>query len=189
MAAQRISTRWTTAFGALAGVVAAIVALGVAELIAGTRAVWRSPVIDVGDRVIDNVPVFVKDFAIETFGTNDKPALLIGIGATLLVYAAVIGALAFRHRIWIGLVGIGVFGLIGAWAATATGRGGSLDDAIPTSSARSVGAGALWLIHRVASPILDPGVRTRRATDGAGRCRPRRPTTSGRRGGRGADAP
>jgi hypothetical protein len=98
------------AFGAVSGVVAAVVALGVAELIAGVRQQWRSPVLDVGDRVIDNVPPFVKNFAIDTFGTNDKPALLIGIGATLLIYAAVIGALSFRRRIGIGLVGIGVFG-------------------------------------------------------------------------------
>ncbi|MGB0111982.1 MAG: molybdopterin-dependent oxidoreductase, partial [Ilumatobacteraceae bacterium] len=156
MAPQTLSTRSTTAFGALAGVVAAILALGLAELIAGIRAVWRSPVIDVGDRVIDNVPVFVKDFAIETFGTNDKPALLIGIGVTLLVYAAVIGAIAFRYRIWIGLVGIGVFGLIGAWAAIGNRAGGSLDDAIPTVIGSLTGAAALWLTWSVASPMLTP---------------------------------
>lgn len=57
--------------GAAAGLVAAVLALGVAELVAGLRREWRTPVVDVGDRVIDNVPPFVKDFAIETFGTND----------------------------------------------------------------------------------------------------------------------
>ena len=56
------------------------VALGVAELVAGLEPTWRSPVLDVGDRVIDAAPPFVKEFAINTFGTNDKPALLIGIG-------------------------------------------------------------------------------------------------------------
>ena len=118
MSSPALSKRSITALGAVSGVVAAILALGVAELIAGVRQEWRSPVIDVGDRVIDNVPSSVKDFAIETFGTNDKPALLIGIGMTLLFYAAVIGALAFRRRIEIGLVGIGAFGLIGSIAAT-----------------------------------------------------------------------
>ena len=83
MAPPTLSKRSTTALGAVTGVVAAIVALGVAELIAGIRQQWRSPVIDVGDRVIDNVPPFVKDVAIQTFGTNDKPALLLGIGVTL----------------------------------------------------------------------------------------------------------
>ena len=136
------------------GIVAAIVALGVAELIAGVRQQWRSPVIDVGDRVIDNVPPFVKDFAIETFGTYDKLALLLGIGATLLIYAAVIGALSFRKRVEIGLIGIGVFGLVGALAAVSNRAGGSFDDAVPTLVGAAAGAFALWGAHRIALPLL-----------------------------------
>ena len=154
MAAPTLSKRSATALGAVSGIVAAIVALGTAELIAGLRQQWRSPVIDVGDRVIDNVPPFVKDFAIDTFGTNDKPALLIGIGATLLIYAAILGALSFVRRIEIGLIGIGAFGLIGAWAATSNRAGGSLDDAIPSVIGSVVGAGALWITHRFARPLL-----------------------------------
>ena len=154
MSAPTLSKRSTSALGALAGIVAAIVALGVAELIAGVRQQWRSPVIDVGDRVIDNVPPFVKDFAIETFGTYDKVALLLGIAATLLIYAAVIGALSFRRRIEIGLVGIGVFGLVGALAAVSNRAGGSFDDAVPTLVAAAAGAVALWGAHRIALPLL-----------------------------------
>ncbi len=154
MASPTLSKRSMSALGSVAGLVAAVVALGVAELIAGVRQQWRSPVIDVGDRVIDNVPPFVKDFAIETFGTNDKPALLIGIGATLLVYSAVIGALSFRRRIEIGLIGIGVFGLIGAIAAVSTRAGGSIDDAIPTIVGSAAGAAALWFAHRVCRPLI-----------------------------------
>jgi DMSO/TMAO reductase YedYZ molybdopterin-dependent catalytic subunit len=154
MAAPTLSKRSTTALGALSGIVAALVALGVAELIAGIRQPWRSPVIDVGDRVIDNVPPFVKDFAIETFGTNDKPALLVGIGVTLLVYAAIIGALSFRRRIEIGVVGIGLFGVIGALAAMSNRAGGSLDDAIPALAGAVTGAAALWASHRIALPLL-----------------------------------
>ena len=67
-------------FAVVAGLVTAGVALGVAELLAGLDRAWRSPVLDVGDRLIDAAPPFVKEFAIDTFGTNDKPALLIGIG-------------------------------------------------------------------------------------------------------------
>ena len=154
MSAPTLSKRSTSALGALAGIVAAIVALGVAELIAGVRQQWRSPVIDVGDRVIDNVPPFVKDFAIETFGTYDKVALLLGIAATLLIYAAVIGALSFRRRIEIGLVGIGVFGLVGALAAVSNRAGGSFDDAVPTLVGAAAGAVALWGAHRIALPLL-----------------------------------
>ena len=154
MDAPTLSKRSVTALGALAGIVAAIVALGIAELIAGIRQQWRSPVIDVGDRVIDNVPPFVKDFAIETFGTNDKPALLIGIGVTLVVYAAVIGALAFRRRVEIGLVGIGLFGLIGAYAAISSRSGGSVDDAVPTVVGAAIGATTLWFAHHLSRPLI-----------------------------------
>ena len=79
---------------ALAGLVSALAALAVAGLVAAGHRSWRSPVLDVGDRVIDAVPSWVKDFAIDTFGTNDKPALLIGIGAMLAVYALVLGIIA-----------------------------------------------------------------------------------------------
>ncbi len=154
MAAPVPSKRSITALGALGGVAAAIVALGAAELIAGLRRQWRSPVIDVGDRVIDNVPPFVKDFAIETFGTNDKPALLIGIGATLGIYAAIIGALALRRRVEFGLVGIGLFGVIGAVAAVSNRAGGSIDDAAPALVGSMAGAASLWLVHLVARPLI-----------------------------------
>ena len=53
MAAETISKRSTAALGALAGLVAAIVALGVAELVAGLERSWKGPILDVGDRVID----------------------------------------------------------------------------------------------------------------------------------------
>lgn len=90
------------------------VALAVAELVAGIRRDWRSPVLDVGDRVIDRVPVFLKEFAIDTFGTNDKPALLIGIGTILVVFAAVVvGILGLRRDLRIGLAGVVVLSEIG----------------------------------------------------------------------------
>lgn len=149
--------RWVAALGAAAGIIAALVALGVAELIAGLSRTWRSPIIDVGDRVIDNVPPYLKDFAIEKFGTNDKPALLIGIGATLVVYAAVLGAVAFVRRLRVGVIAIATFGVIGALAARSNRAGGSIDDAIPTVVGAAVGAGCLWLAHRVANPLLQQG--------------------------------
>lgn len=148
--------RSLTALGALVGLTAAGVALGVAELVAGLNRTWKSPVLDVGDRVIDRVPVFVKDFAIETFGTKDKPALLLGIGAVLALYAMVLGALAVRRRLAIGVIGFSTFGLIGAWAALARRGGGSVGDAIPALVGTAAGASALWLAHRVLRPRAMP---------------------------------
>ena len=158
MAAKRISKPAATALGALAGLVAAIVALGSAELVAGLKRSWKGPILDVGDRVIDHVPVAVKDFAIDKFGTNDKPALLLGIGVFLAIYAAVMGAIAFRKRIEVGLIGIGLFGLIGAYAALTRRVGGSFSDILPSIVGAALGAGALWLAYTVARPILPTSV-------------------------------
>ncbi len=101
---------------ALAGLLAAGLALAVGELVAGLSSRLTAPVISVGNRVVDAVPGSVKDFAIETFGTNDKKALLIGIYSVAAVFGLALGVIASR-RWWLGAVGIGLFAAVGVWAA------------------------------------------------------------------------
>jgi hypothetical protein len=100
----------------LAGLMAAALALAVGELVAGLSSRLTSPVISVGNRVVDAVPRQLKDFAIETFGTNDKKALLIGIYTFAAVFGLVLGVLAGRKFV-LGAIGIGLFGVVGIWAA------------------------------------------------------------------------
>lgn len=100
----------------LAGLLTTGLALGVAELVAGLRKGTESPIIAVGGEVIDAVPPPVKDFAIATFGTNDKVALVVGIVALLAVFGLLLGILAVR-RLVVGLAGVALFGLVGAAAA------------------------------------------------------------------------
>src|SRR4051812_12235793 len=102
--------------GAAAGLLAAGAALGVAELVSGVMAGAPSPVVAVGNWVVDHVPPAVKTFAIRTFGSNDKRALIVGTLALLTVVAALIGMIGTRHR-RAGLVGVGLFGVLGAAAA------------------------------------------------------------------------
>ncbi len=112
--------RWA---GALAGLVAAGCGIALGELVAGFDARLRGPIAAVGDRVIDTVPVPVKTWAIDTFGTNDKAVLLAGVTVLLAVFAAVIGVIALRRSIRAGLFGVGLFAGIGVLASL--GRGGS----------------------------------------------------------------
>src|SRR2546430_17652993 len=100
--------RWV---GPAAGVVAAAVALGVAELVAAFTGARTAPLVAVGGVVVDSVPGPVKNFAVATFGTHDKTALLIGTTVLLALFAAGIGAAAVR-RPAPGLGGVGVFGPI-----------------------------------------------------------------------------
>jgi hypothetical protein len=90
--------------------VAALAGLAVAELTTAASDRLQSPVLDVGDRVVDSVPNSIKTLAIDWFGTKDKVALLTGIGAVLAIYAAALGVVALTAS--------------GAWRSPARGRSG-----------------------------------------------------------------
>src|SRR5450631_674198 len=125
------------ASGALSGLLAAAVALGVAELIAGITGPLGSPVVAVGGAAIDMTPIPVKDFAIVHFGSHDKTVLLTGIYVTLALFAIVTGILA-RRRIGYGLAGLGAFAALGV-AAVLTRPVSSPVDAVPTLVGVAVG--------------------------------------------------
>ena len=90
----------------LAGLLTAFVALGVAQLVAGIGRPQGSPVAAVGSLAIDHTPPAVKNFAIATFGSHDKTALVTGILVVLAILAAGIGVAAMR-RLSYGFAGPG----------------------------------------------------------------------------------
>jgi len=138
---------------ALAGLVAAAVALGVAELAAALVGPASSPVIAVGDAVITLTPEAVKEFAIRTFGENDKIVLVAGTLVIIALYALVIGLIALRSR-RAGAVGIALFGLVGAVAAITRPAGGPLD-MLPSIAGAAAGIVALTAL--IAPLVLTPG--------------------------------
>jgi DMSO/TMAO reductase YedYZ molybdopterin-dependent catalytic subunit len=106
---------------ALAGLVSAGVALGAGELTAGIDDRLASPVEAVAGEVINRVPRSVERFAIETFGTNDKLALVVGILAFSAVLGAVLGV-ASRRRPRVGTLGLAAFAAAGVLASPAGPR-------------------------------------------------------------------
>jgi DMSO/TMAO reductase YedYZ molybdopterin-dependent catalytic subunit len=147
--------------GALAGLLAAAVAMGIAQLAAGLTVPQSSPAYAVGQATIDLAPPAVKDFAISTFGANDKNALLIGILVVLAAFAAVIGILAVR-RLAVGLWGLAVFAAIGL-AAALTRPTATASYVIPTVAGAAAGAYALTRLVRAARALGDPVSSTGRA--------------------------
>ncbi len=119
------------------GVLAAGVALGVAELLAAVFGPGSSPIVAVGGAVVDASPEWLKSFAIRTFGEEDKLALLIGIGVVLTIAVAIVGAAAWR-RPRLGIAACVVLGAIGA-AAAVTRPANDLIDAIPSIVGAAVG--------------------------------------------------
>ncbi|WP_372501344.1 molybdopterin-dependent oxidoreductase [Streptomyces meridianus] len=131
---------------------AGFAALATAELASVPVRREAGPVTAVGGAVIDRTPAAVKDFAIRTFGSNDKLALQVGIVTILGLFAIGLGLLALRRQA-VGSAGVMVFGVIGALAAAGRPDGGPLD-ALPSLLGAVVGAGVLYLLSGfLATPV------------------------------------
>ena len=154
---------------AASGVLAVIAALAVGHLVAGLVAPAASPALAVGSRLIDLAPAPVKEWAVATFGTADKPVLVTGVVVVTLGVGAASGVLALRRRwlAWAVPAGLGVVGVV---AALGTAAPGSLV-ALPAIVAGVVGAVVLHLllpgrtrdIATTADPAGPPRALPRRA--------------------------
>jgi len=147
----------------VAGVLAAAVAIGAAQFVAGLTAPASSPVLAVGQAAIDLTPLPVKDFAISAFGTADKTVLLGGILVVLALYAAVVGIVAVR-RLAFGMWGLGLFAFIGLWAAL-TRPGSTADYLWPTLAGAAAGAFTLARLADAAGRLSALPARPRLGAD------------------------
>jgi DMSO/TMAO reductase YedYZ molybdopterin-dependent catalytic subunit len=103
-----------------AGLLAAGTGVVASALVAATFTGVPSPLVSVGNTVIDLAPAAVKDFAVEAFGTADKAVLLAGIYLVIAAAAAFAGVVGLRRprlALWI-TAGLGAL----AVAAGATDR-------------------------------------------------------------------
>ncbi|MEV6572333.1 molybdopterin-dependent oxidoreductase [Streptomyces sp. NPDC051577] len=168
MRVVRINRR-TVKRGALAaasGLLAGYTALAVGELAASLVRPQAGPVTVVGGAAIDRTPAWLKDYAIRTFGQNDKLVLQLGILATIGLLAALLGLFALRHR-RTGSVGILVFGLVGAGAALTRPDSAGAGDVLPSLLGAVAGALVLYVLighlngpNATASTVPGPDRRT-----------------------------
>ncbi|GIG28304.1 molybdopterin-dependent oxidoreductase [Cellulomonas marina] len=155
--------RWR---GALAGVLAAALTLGVAQLLAGLTDASSAPLSAVGDAFIDLTPAWLKDVAIAVFGVHDKTALLVGAVLVLAVLAALVGVVAVR-RPRLGTLAVVALGAVGAVAAATRADAGPLAP-LPALLGAAAGVVALGrLAPRAAAPAGTTG-RTSAGRPGAG---------------------
>jgi DMSO/TMAO reductase YedYZ molybdopterin-dependent catalytic subunit len=153
---------------ALGGLLAGALTLGVATLLSGALARVSlaggqpSPVLAVGAAFVDRTPLWLKDVAVSTFGTNDKLALFVGMALVLAVVCAAIGVLAARRRT-AGFVAFAVVGALGA-AAVVSRPGSRPLDIVPTLVGTMAG---LWAL----STLLRWGSRAEQGRSGLDRRR------------------
>ena len=133
-----------------AGLVAVAAALAAGHLVAALVDPFASPFLAVGNTAIDLTPHPVKDFAIRTFGENDKVVLLAGMGAVIAGAAAFAGLLSRRSPVP-GTVLAAALGLIGTAAVLARPTLGTVAVLAPLASL-VVGVVVFRWLHRLARP-------------------------------------
>ena len=134
---------------ALAGLLAAGLALGASELVTGIFASGPSLLVAVGNLVIDVIPQPVETFGIALFGEHDKLALVITMVIAIAALGAGLGVVSLR-RVWIGQIGFVAFGLLGAFASARSPLT-SIEFAVLTAAiAAATGGYALGALVRLA---------------------------------------
>ncbi len=132
---------------ALYGVLATLLGVAAGHLVAALTDPASSPVLAVGSTVIDLTPTPVKEWAVQHFGTRDKPILIGSVFVGVLVLAAVAGMLTRRSRAAGSVLLVLLVGL--AAAAALTRPAATASDALPALVAGVVGVVALWSLVRL----------------------------------------
>ncbi len=99
--------------GATAGLLSAAGGVGASSVVGVLVGGAPTAITAVGSRVVDATPGGLKDWAVRTLGTYDKPVLLLGVYTILAVIACLIGICAWYSRplalaltVLLGLVGV-----------------------------------------------------------------------------------
>lgn len=129
---------------ALAGLVSAGVLLGVAQLVGIWFRALASPLVALGAAFIDFTPVWLKNFAVDTFGTADKLVLFISMAVVMAVLACLVGLLAWKRWAW-GALAVVLLGLV-MGVAVITRAGAGVGDLIPTAVGTLAGLLSLRLL-------------------------------------------
>ncbi|MGZ4501103.1 MAG: molybdopterin-dependent oxidoreductase [Nocardioidaceae bacterium] len=148
--------------GALAGLLAGVAAVAASEAVAALLHGVTSPLFSVGDRAVDAAPRPVKEWAIATFGTHDKPVLIGGVVVTVAALAALCGIVGVRRP----RAAVGICLVLSAVASAA-----ALTDRAATAAAglRLLPAVALVTVGLAALGALLRPLRAAPAPTGGGR--------------------
>ena len=141
---------------AASGVLAAGAGMAAGHLVAAFVNPSASPVLAVGSTVIDATPTPVKEWAVQSFGTADKPILLGSVALVTALATTAIGLVARTRPSLANLlvVGLALLGGLAAWS-----RPASLPfDVVPALVAAVVGAAVLSGLVSLIPSLPTPGV-------------------------------
>ena len=148
---RREASRRGLVVGAVTGLLAAAVAIGVSTLAAGLFRPQASPMAALGSVYINRMPAALKNVAVQHFGAHGRTVLLLGMYAAIAVLAVGIGVLA-RRAAAPGVAGLAAFSLIAAFV-TITRPGGHVSDVAPAIIGGIAGVAALLWLKQASAPI------------------------------------
>lgn len=135
---------------AIAGVAATGLGLAAGQLLGVVFDPASAPLVAVGSAVIDLAPPQLKEWAVSTVGTADKPLLLLTVVIVVVALGAVAGIASARRPLVSDLT-FAALGLVGA-AAALTRAGAAPSAALPSVLAAAVAAVILRWQLRWAAP-------------------------------------
>jgi len=127
------------------GLLATGAGLAAAELTVGLIRGSSSPVVPVGQVFIDLVPRSLKNWAVSTFGTNDKAVLVFGALIVVFGVGLAVGVLAMRGARSAAYALTGAVGALGAFAVL-TRPEPTLGKLMPTIVGTCVSIAVLWYL-------------------------------------------
>lgn len=143
-----------TGRAALVGIISAGVLFAVAEVLAVFFGPASNPLTSVGATFIDFTPGWMKNFAIATFGTNDKLVLLISMGVAAVILSIIIGLVA-RKKLLAGAALVVAFAVVMALCII-TRAGASVSDLFPLLVGTAAGLWVLRFLTQMASRAATP---------------------------------
>jgi len=133
----------------IAGVVGAVVALGISELVHGLYASVPSILVSIAQRIVELTPGGLVTAGIELLGKADIPTLIATVLIGTVAITFFLGNLAVRHPS-LALAGVAVLAAIAAAAALADPSLATAPPAITSAGALLAGAAVTELLLRAA---------------------------------------
>ena len=140
-----------TSRAGIAGVVGAVVAFGIAELVHGLYPSVPSILVSIAQRIVELTPGGLVTAGIEILGTADIPTLIATVLAGTVVITFLLGNLAVRHPA-LALAGVAVLAAVAIAAALADPFVATIPTVITVVGALFAGSAVTGLLVRAASP-------------------------------------
>lgn len=103
--------------GTIFGPLATLAGVSVGGFVASLNSNWQSPIISLGNRIIDHVPASLKSLVIRVVGTNDKNFLLVTILSIVFLISISIGRAYLSGQRPLAYSIIAIMAIAASWAA------------------------------------------------------------------------